>query len=261
MRHLWRFAIALFRTNLRAALALRTTFVVQATFMCLNNLVFFVFWWVLLRRVPTLRGWRLNDIEALYGITATSFGLVVAIAGGVRHLGRTIEEGELDTLLTQPTPTLLYAIGLRSQASGVGDVVSGLGFLIASGRVSWTTAPVAILAILAAAGTLLGSGIIFFSLPFWLSRTEAVSRHVWELLVTFSLYPEPLFGGVLRLLLFTLLPAGFVAYLPVRVLGSPSPGGLAGLLTASAAYVVLARFVFNRGLRRYESGSRFGTFG
>jgi ABC-2 type transport system permease protein len=261
MRSLWSFTVALLRTNLRAAVAARRTFVIQASFMCLNNIVFFVFWWVLLRRVPSLGGWRIEDVEALYGITATSFGLVVAVAGGVRHLGRTIDEGELDTLLTQPKPTLIYAVGLRSQASGVGDVISGLGFLWLSGQVSWATAPVAVLAILAAAGTFLGSGIIFFSLPFWLSRTEAISRLVWELLLTFSLYPEPLFGGVLRLLLFTLLPAGFVAYVPVDVLRHPSAAGLAEMLTASAGYLVLARIVFGLGLRRYESGSRFGTFG
>src|SRR5690349_4592908 len=99
-RPTWSFAWALFATNLRSALALRSAFVIQALFMLLNNLTFFVVWWVLLRQVPDLRGWRLDDIEMLFGITATSFGLVITVAGGVRHLGRAIEGGELDTLLT-----------------------------------------------------------------------------------------------------------------------------------------------------------------
>jgi ABC-2 type transport system permease protein len=258
---IWGFARALFRTNLKAALALRAAFVIQALFMVLNNVVFFVFWWILMRRVPDLRGWRLADIEALFGITATSFGLVVTITGGVRHLGQAIDEGELDTLLTQPKPTLLYALGIRSRASGFGDVVSGLGFLAVSGHLSWPTAPLVGLVILAAAGTFLGSGIIFFSLPFWLSRTETLSRQLWELLITFSLYPEPLFGGALRLMLFTVLPAGFVGYLPVQIVREPSWPALAMLVAGSAAYLVMARWVFARGLRRYASGSRFVTFG
>ena len=83
---LWRFTRALFTTNLNAALALRGAFVMQTVFMMLNNIVFFVFWWVLLRRVPHLRGWQLSDVEVLFGITATSFGLVVAVTGGVRQL-------------------------------------------------------------------------------------------------------------------------------------------------------------------------------
>ena len=51
-------------------------------------------------------------------------------------------------------------------------------------------------------------GIVFFSLAFWLGRVDGLARQLWDLLVTFSLYPEPLFGGALRLALFTVLPAG-----------------------------------------------------
>ena len=47
------FTRALVATNLKAALALRGAFVMQVVFMALNNLTFFVFWWALMRRVPT----------------------------------------------------------------------------------------------------------------------------------------------------------------------------------------------------------------
>jgi len=51
----------------------------------------------------------------------------------------------------------------------------------------------------ASALILVACGVVFFS---------PVATQLWELLVTFSLYPEPLFGGALRLVLFTVLPAG-----------------------------------------------------
>jgi viologen exporter family transport system permease protein len=255
------FARALFSTNLRSALALRTAFAIQAIFMALNNLVFFVFWWVLLRRVPDVRGWRLADLEMLFGTTATSFGLVVAVAGGVRHLGRTIDEGELDTLLTQPKPALLYAVGMRSSAAGVGDMASGIGFLILSGHLTLANAPLLVLVVAAAAAVLLGTAVAFFSLAFWVGRAESISRALWEMLVTFSLYPEPLFGGALRLLLFTLLPAGFVSYLPIAILRRPSLAGVAALAAGAALYLAIGAWTFALGLRRYASGSRFVAFG
>ena len=257
----WTFARALFATNLRSALALRGAFVIQALFMLVNNLTFFVVWWVLLRRVPDLRGWRLGDIAVLFGITATSFGLVITVAGGVRHLGRAIEEGELDTLLTQPKPALLYALGMRSNASGVGDMVSGVLFLAMSGHLTLMSAPLVVVLILASAATFLGCGIVFHSLPFWLGRTETVSRQLWDLTITFAMYPEPLFGGVLRLLLFTAIPAGFVSYLPARMLRDPSSVMLAAALGGALVHVAVAVWVFNRGVRRYTSGSRFVAFG
>jgi ABC-2 type transport system permease protein len=256
-----RFARALLATNVKATLMLRGAFVVQVVFMALNNLTFFVFWWALMRRVPDLRGWRLGDMQMLFGVVAAGFGAAMTLAGGVRHLGRFIDEGELDTLLTQPKPILVHALGMRLQASGFGDALSGIAFIACSGQVSWRALPVVVLAIVASALVLVASGIVFFSLAFWLGPVETLARQLWELLITFSLYPEPLFGGVLRLVLFTLLPAGFVGYVPARLVRNPSIADGLLLTAAAAGYLAIGVAVFNRGLRRYASGSRFGTFG
>jgi ABC-2 type transport system permease protein len=257
----WAFIRALVVTNLKATLALRAAFVMQVVFMALNNFTFFVFWWVLMGRVTTLRGWRLGDIQLLVGMVAAAFGLTVTVAGGVRHLGRFIEEGDLDTLLTQPKSVLVYALGMRSQPSGIGDLISGLIFIAFSGQVSWYTLPVVLAAIVASSLVLVASGIVFFSLAFWLGRVETAARQLWDLVITFALYPEPLFGGVLRLVLFTILPAGFVGYLPVRVVHSPSLQNVVLLAIGAVAYLALAVRMFDHGLRRYVSGSRFSTFG
>jgi len=118
-----------------------------------------------------------------------------------------------------------------------------------------------LLCLLASAVTFLGSGIVYFSLAFWLRNTRTLSRQLYEVLITFSLYPEPLFGGVLKLLLFTLLPAGFVGYLPVRVIRDASFWDAALLCAGAAGFLLLAARLFESGLRRYSSGSRFGVFG
>ena len=255
------FVRALVGTNLKAAVALRGSFSIQVIFMALNNFTFFVFWWVLMRRVPSLRGWRLGDIQLLFGIVAAAFGLTVTFAGGVRYLGRLIEEGELDTLLTQPKSVLVHALGMRLQPSGFGDVLSGLIFIGWSGQVTWRAVPILAIAIIASAVVFVACGIVFFSFAFWFGKVDSAARQLWELLVTFSLYPEPLFGGMLRLALFTVLPAGFVAYLPARVVHAPSIRDMVALMLAAGVYLAIAVWVFHRGLRRYTSGSRFSTFG
>ena len=255
------FTRALVATNFKATVALRGAFVIQVVFMALNNFTFFIFWWALMQHVTTLRGWQLGDIQMLFGMVAAAFGLTVTVAGGVRHLGRFIENGDLDTLLTQPKPVLVHALGLRSQPSGVGDLISGLIFVAWSGQISWSRLPVVVVVIAASAVIFVACGIVFFSLAFWLGRVETVATQLWELLVTFSLYPEPLFGGTLRLLLFTVLPAGFVGYLPVRIVRAPSLGNVTILVFVAIGYLCLAALIFDRGLRRYTSGSRFTTFG
>src|SRR5262249_55719207 len=121
-----RFAAALVRTSVRAAMAERGAFVMRVVLMAVNNAIFFSFWIVLLSRVPRIRGYSLGDVAVLYGIVAMAHGLAVFLAGGAQYLARLIHDGELDALIAQPKPTLLYAVGLRSQPSGLGDVLSGL---------------------------------------------------------------------------------------------------------------------------------------
>lgn len=256
-----RFGRALVAMNLKANLAHRAAFVMQVGFMALNNAVFFVFWWALLQHVQQIRGWTLADVQVLFGVVAAAFGLTVSLAGGVRHLGRVIDDGELDTLLTQPRPVLLYALGMRMQPAGIGDALSGIAFVIWSQQVSWRTWPLLLLVIVASAVVFTAIGVLFFCSAFWLGRSETIARQAWDLLVTFSLYPESLFGGWMRAVLFTVLPAGFVGYVPVRVITHPTVWNVGAVVTAAAAYALLAVVVFNRGLRRYASGSRFGTFG
>jgi len=258
---LLRFAAALFAMNLKASLAQRGAFAMQVLFMMLNNLVFFVFWWALMHRVETIRGWSLSDIKVLFGIVAAGFGLAVTFAGGVRHLGRFIDDGDLDTLLTQPRPVLPYALGLRMQASGIGDAISGVAFIVWSGQVTWRESPAVVVAVLSSAVIFVACGVVFFGLAFWLGPIETVARQLWDLLVTFSLYPEPLFGGAIRFVLFTVLPAGFVGYVPAHLVSRPTLASAAGLILMATLYAVIAHVVFERGLKRYSSGSRFGTFG
>jgi ABC-2 type transport system permease protein len=255
------FTRALVTTNLKAALALRSAFGIQVVFMALNNLTFFVFWWALMGRVTAIRGWRLQDIQLLFGVVAAAFGLTITIAGGVRHLGRFIEDGDLDTLLTRPTSVLVHALGMRAQPSGFGDLISGLIFIAWSGQISWRTAPVVIVVIVTSALVFVACGVVFFSFAFWLGRVETAATQLWELLITFSLYPEPLFGGTLRLVLFTVLPAGFVGYMPIRILHAPSLASVTVLVCVAIGYLCVAVWFFDRGLRRYASGSRFTTFG
>jgi ABC-2 type transport system permease protein len=256
-----KFAWALFMTNLKSVTALRGSFLLSVTFMALNNATFLVFWWVLFGRVEDLRGWQGPEVLLLFGVSAAGFGLMQAVAGGAMHLSRFIDEGALEPLLTQPKPTLLYALGCRSQASGFGDVLSGLAFMTLSGYLSWSSAPRVVFAVLASAVIFTATCVLLFSLAFWLQRTHALSRQLLDITITFSLYPEPLFGGGLRLALFTVIPAGFVSYLPASLVRTASWTDAAWLGSGCLAYGWLALHVFRRGLSRYSSGSRFGVFG
>jgi ABC-2 type transport system permease protein len=254
-----RFALALTATNLKSSFALRGAFWLQGFAMLLNDIFLFSIWWIFFHRFEEIRGWRVDDMAALFGVVVGGYGIAVLFFGGVRDLSRLIIDGDLDSLLTQPKSPLLQALGYKTVASGWGELATSLLFLAISGKLTLGTVPLALVAVLVSGAVFTATGVLIHSLAFWLGRIETLARQLWEFTITFSIYPRPLFGGALKLLLFTLIPAGFIGYLPVERLRGFRWTGLVGALAGASLYVVLALVVFERGLRRYESGNRFGV--
>ena len=250
-----RFTLALVSTSVQSSLANRVAFLMQAAFMALNNLMFLTTWVILFGRFGRVGDYRLPDMLLLYGVAAAGFGVAIVLCGGVLELSRSIAYGELDALLCQPKSVLLRALSSRSQASGVGDVASGLLLIVLSGKAPLPWVP---LAVLLSAVAYVATAVVAHSSAFWLGRTESLARTFCDTVLHFSLYPPSLFDAGVRMLLFTLIPAGAMAYLPVEVLRAPSLATVALAVSVVAGYATLAGWVFAAGLRRYESGSRFG---
>jgi ABC-2 type transport system permease protein len=256
-----RFAHALFGTSIHASLSLRSAFLLQLCFMAVNNLMVFVTWWILFDRFDNIRGYRLPDMLCMFGIGAAGFGLAAVLFGGAPELSRKIVDGELDALLTQPKSVLLRALGARSNAAGWGDIASGLLMLAWSGQLTLGKLPLALLAIALAAVVLTSSAVLMHSTAFWLGNVESAARVAHDFVVAFTLYPPSLFGAGLKTVLFTLLPAGLVVYLPVELLRDFSVRTVGLAVGGAGLHVLLSGMVFHRGLRRYESGSRIGVWG
>ncbi|MEH1812366.1 MAG: ABC-2 family transporter protein [Nostoc sp.] len=62
--------------------------------------------------------------------------------------------------------------------------------------------------------------ILTGSLSFYLSNSEGLTQQWRNAMLTFSTYPATLFEGTVKLLLYTLIPAVFMTYLPIEALRS-----------------------------------------
>jgi ABC-2 type transport system permease protein len=253
-----RFAVALLGTNLRAAFALRGAFWMQATFMLVNDFIFFVTWWIFFQRWDAIGGWRLREMAILYGAVAGAYGVTVVLWRGIREISRLIADGGLDTFLTQPKDPLLHVMGSRSDASGWGDLAAALVLLGAAGCLAPAMLPVTIFAIACSAIVVAATGVLIHSSAFWADDLDTLPRQVNEFVLIFSSYPQTVYGPWLRLVLFTVIPAGFIGYLPVEVLRAFSWREAAYLAGGAVLYATAAVAVFRAGLRRYASGNRTG---
>lgn len=93
------------------------------------------------------------------------------------------------------------------------------------------------------------------SLSFYMGNAAPFADQWFFGLITFSTYPAVIFDGAIKLILFTLIPAGFVSYLPVEALRSLSLEHAVLAIIGSAAVLAVGVIVFYHGLKRYESGN------
>jgi ABC-2 type transport system permease protein len=253
-----RFFFSLLRMSIRASISQRGTFLLECVLMIGNNLVFFSIWWIFFRQFNDIRGWQIGDMVTLMTVGMGAYGLMQICFGGVKTLSRVIVSGNLDPFMTQPKNILLHLTSSRSLSKGWGQLMT-MVILIALGKL---TAPLTLALILLSivCGCLVftAMGIMAHSLAFWLGSIERISKQYFDSLYLFTVYPTNIYSGFLKLIMFTLIPAGVIGYLPVEMIRSFSWEHLLLLVGSTLAIFACSFFVFYCGLKRYESGNQFG---
>jgi len=245
----------LIKLNLAINMEYRATFISQAIGMFINNGIYFVFWLMFFDRFEEIRGYQIDQIFLLFAIVALGWGLAFTFAGNAGRVVDLVAQGRLDYYLTLPRPVLTHLLFSRMDPFTVGDLTFGFIAYLFTGRFD----PVSIVLFLLCSAL---AGVIFASfaaltgcLSFFMGNANQLSGHLMNTMISFSLYPFGLFQGVLRLILFTLIPAGFVGAVPVDVVETHSLALLGALVGAAGVSVIVLSVVFKIGLRRYESGS------
>jgi ABC-2 type transport system permease protein len=255
MRKMLQLVSGYLRHNLMSAMAYRGPFIIQVLGMLLNDAMLLFFWWVLFSRLPSLEGWTLSRVMTLYGIVAFGFGAATLVCGNAFSVARIIVRGDLDYYLALPADPLLHLLVSRMSLPAWGDMLFGLLVFLVAGPEQWKQLPLFILLSLLAGVVFVAFSVLVGSLAFWVGNADNLAAQAINAIVTFGLYPAEIFPGVVRLLLYTLIPAAFVGSLPAQLLDSFEWSKLVLMLAFVVAITLAARLVFRLGLRRYESGN------
>lgn len=97
--------------------------------------------------------------------------------------------------------------------------------------------------------------ITIHSLSFYTGNTEGLAQLVTEFLISFSIYPEGIFKGGIKYILYTIIPAGFMVYIPAKVFNDFNIARIFAVLAAALIWMCIAYMMFYRGLKKYESGN------
>lgn len=247
------------RLNIASAMEYRFSFWSQVLFMILNNVFLLFFWWVFFANFKAVQGWEFKDILLLYALISGAFGLACMMAGNSLKLGDTIANGELDYYLLLPIDPLFNVLTSRMQVSAVGDLTFSL--VLAPLAVGWNPANLLLFLLMLACGALVLTAFwtIIGTLSFFWGHNQGFANVAREAIVMFSTYPDYIFSGGVRIMLYTLIPAAFVTHVPLNLLRDFSWTKLAAVLGVTIVLTLLARVIFALGIRKYESGNLMVT--
>jgi ABC-2 type transport system permease protein len=218
-------------------------------------------------RFGTIGGWRRDQIIFMLGYAAIARGLVSVFFGyNVGFISRRVGRGQLDHALIQPQPVWL---GLLTDGfnpiSSSGELFPSLALLIWSGQrlaLPLTAVWIGLFAInlVASCAIILAYTFSWGSLAFWAPRgAEEINSSTNRMLEQLKSFPLDGLGAGLVGGLLSLIPAGFVAWLPVRALLGidQRPSALAFTPLAALGFISAAAWLFRKGLDHYaRTGSQ-----
>lgn len=240
--------------NIMREMLNKVTFLTNIGFMILNNATFILQWVILFRLKEDIGGYTMREVMLLWGLAASTFGLSRILFARAFSLPDLIISGKLDSYLVQPKNVLLGIVTSATNTSAIGDLFYGL-ILLCVFCFSIKRLLLFLLFTVTGAVTLAAFALLLGSLSFWFVRADAFAQHMVNSSISFATYPDGIFHGAARFLLYQILPVGMVIYRPLHVMVEFDFADLLRVLAYTVLICVLAAFVFYRGLRRYASSS------
>lgn len=250
-----------FKFNLSSAMEYRISFFTQVIGMMLNNACFIFFWWILYSKVNLIGGYSFKNMMFLWALSSATFGFAFVIFGNVRKISNTIITGELDTYILQPKDIYINLVLSRSVTSAWGDLI--YGFILFTIIYGFSFSNLLLFTLFTILGGILTASIIviFETLTFFIGNASSISGTVFEFMISFGIYPETIYTNWVRWLIYTVLPVGFVVFVPLKILNNFSWSMLGALCIIDLLYVLFSYWFFRFGLKRYESGNTIVTRG
>ena len=240
--------------NMMREMVNKVTFLTNVGFMVLNNASFLVQWLILFRLRGDVGGYTFREIMLLWGLVAASFGLSRLLFARVFSLSDLIIGGKLDAYLVQPKNVLASVLTSATDVSAIGDLLYGmvLGLICSRGAGGFL---LYLLFTVTGAVVFTTFALLLGSLSFWFVRMDLLQSQLVMGIVSFGTYPDGIFKGVSRFLLYVIIPVGMAVWHPVHVMTDFDAGMLLTVLGYVCALTVASVIVFYRGLRRYASGN------
>lgn len=245
------------KCSVKSAMEYKISFITQSIVMFLNNAIWLLFWGIIFNvNGSDINGVTFNSILYLWSLPVISFGIAYFLFGGMDNISGYIISGQMDSYMLQPKHPLLNVLTSKCNFTAFGDLVYGL--VIGLFAVNFDLLRYIILIFLGIIGSTIyiSTNVIIRSISVWFGDTDIVARKFIDTLITtFSIYPEKIFNSVIRVLLYTIIPVGYMSFLPINFIITLNFSYLIYTIIGCMFYMVIAVIIFNKAMKCYESGN------
>lgn len=240
--------------NIMREMVNRVTFLTNVCFMILNNATILVQWVILFGLREDVGGYSMREILLLWALTAASFGLSHILFARAFSLPKLIIGGKLDAYLVQPKNVLVSVMTSSTSVSAIGDFLYGVALACVCGL---NMEGFFLFFLFTVTGTIIFTSfsLLLGSLSFWFVRMDMLQGQMVMGMVSFATYPDGIFSGLSRLLLYFVIPVGMAVWHPVHIISRFDVRMFVTVLAYGCLLSAVSVTVFYRGLRRYASGS------
>lgn len=245
---------------LKKLMEYKTDFLLGAIGLLMTQIMQIAFLGIIFSQIPALIGWSFEEVLFIYGFSLIAKFLDHLFTDNLWMVGyRIIRKGEFDKYLTRPINTLYHVIAENFCVDAFGEMLTCillLGYSIPKLHLPfhWYTIP--LLLIIVVFATLIYSSlkIITAAISFWTKASGHIT-HMLYMTNDFSKYPVSIYNKAVQTVITYVIPFAFTAYYPASyfLTGENPLFCIGGTVIAGAVLFALALFIWNRGLRAYES--------
>ena len=258
-RHV-RLFLLYFAQYAKVRLAYKADFLIAFFSSMTATVMAFGFVLVLFSKIPRLQDWSFNEVMFLYGFSLIPLGFFNVVSWNLYEFGEIyVIEGKFDRVLLRPVSTLFQVIFEKFRLESLQEVVTGcvvvgvcvrrLHLTLGATDYLWF-----VLMVICGAMIYLSVFLILTAVSFWFEDRVGIVPPVFNML-TFGRYPLTIYNVFIQFLLSWIIPFGFASFYPsTRFLHRSEFAVYFYLVPAVAAgFLLLATFVWNRGVANYSS--------
>ena len=218
------------------------------------------FLYLVFEQIPSMQEWNLEQMLFIYGFAQIPRGLDHLLTDNIWMVGwQMVIKGTFDKYILRPMNIFFQIVCEKVQFDALGELLVGfalVGWAVSKGTVEITPIRVLFFAVSVIAGAVIYTSVklILASFAFWLKDSSAIMTTAYEV-ADFAKYPIEIYAKPIQVVLMTILPFAFVAYIPsTYFLIDANIWRTIGAECAVALVIwIVAYKLFQKGLTIYDS--------